>query len=214
MRYVSWVAGCILVLGAGLSYAGQNEGAVISFDLEWDGLVEKGNQRHVVLDMDDMEMEPEEPVSVVLSVYADGVSNLCGYEVIVRFDTTRVSFEKGGYMNVPLFEFDVFSEAELSPMSTPVSVQPKDRSTVGLASGVDLSVGDEAPDGDDKFLGWIKFTTLDSFEGEARFSLALGKLMDPDKNEDEVSVEGVAVLLKGVAVEPYSWGRIKAAMGW
>ncbi|MCK5526586.1 MAG: hypothetical protein KAJ05_05510 [Candidatus Latescibacteria bacterium] len=206
MRFVSWAVVCMWILGAGLSYAGENAGAVFSFDLELDGQAEKVNQEQSELTGRDARD------SVVLSVLADGVSNLCAYAVNVRFDTTQVSFEGGGNTNVTLFEFDVFSEALLSPSFTK-GVDPEDHSIVSLVSAVLPAPGsDTAPDGDGKFLGWLKFTTRDPFEGEARFSLVLGKLKGVDGEWDEVSSEGVVVVLGGVAVEPHSWGQVKATM--
>ena len=207
MRVVSWAVVCMLILTTGLSYAGENAGAVVSFDLELDGQAEKGNQQQSELrgrDAGD---------SVILSVYADGVSNLCGYVVQVRFDTTQVSFVGGDYLNISLLEFDVFSEAGLSKSSAPATVDPEDPSIVALSSAaLPVPGADTAPDGDGKFLGWLKFTTRDPFEGEARFSLVLGKLKGVDGEWDVVPSEGVVVVLGGVAVEPHSWGQIKATM--
>ncbi|MCK5119818.1 MAG: hypothetical protein KAQ78_09545, partial [Candidatus Latescibacteria bacterium] len=157
--------------------------------------------------------------TVLLSVFANGVSNLCGYAVQVRFDTTQVFFVGGDYLNISLLEFDVFSEVGLPKSTTPATLDPQDRSIVQLSSvvpppapGEVFSDEDKAPDGDGKFLGWLKFTTRDPFEGEARFSLVLGNLKGVDGEWDEVSSEGVVVVLGGVAVEPHSWGQVKATM--
>ena len=209
MRYVSWAAVCILFLSAGPSYAGENEGAVISFDLEWDDQAEKGNQKHVHL------KGPGE--SVVLSVYADGISNLVAYALLVRFDTTRMFFaEEAGYTNRDPLEFDVFFEAGLTGLGVPPIADPADTSiiTLGLVvppprAGEVFSDKDKAPDGDGKLLGWMKFTTLDPFEGEARFSLVSARLKGVDGNWDEVSLEGEEPF---IAVELCSWGQIKAMM--
>ena len=207
MRVLSWAVVCMLILGVGLSYAGENAGAVISFDLELDGQLEKGNQQQSELrgrDAGD---------TVILSVYADGVSNLYSYTVSVRFDTTQVSFVEGGYTNMALAEFDVFLAAGLSGTGLPIIGDPDDPSVLPLSSAVlPVPGADKAPDGDGKFLGWLKFTTRDPFEGEARFSLVQGKLRGVDGEWDEVPSEGVVVVLGGVAVEPHSWGQIKATM--
>ena len=211
MRYVSWVVGCILALGVGLSYAGENEGATISFDLERDGEAEMGNQGNEAL----KDIVPGE--SLVLSVYADRVSNLAAYVVSVQFDTTRLSFEDGGYTNFALFERDAFAEAGLTPSTAPVTADPADRSIVALSSAaLPVPAEDKAPDGDGKLLGWVKFTTLDPFEEEARFSSVSAKLKGVDESWDELSSEGVEAVAAApiIAVELGSWGRIKATMGW
>ena len=107
----------------------------------------------------------------------------------------------------------MFSEVGLSKSTTPATVDPEDPSIVALSSAALPAPGsDTAPDGDGKFLGWLKFTTRDPFEGEALFSLVLGKLKGVDGEWDEVSSEGVVVVLGGVAVEPHSWGQVKATM--
>ena len=171
MRHASWVGVCILVLSASLGYAGENEGATISFDLEREGEAEAGNQNNEAL----TDVEPGE--SLVLSVYADGVSNLATYAVWIRFDTTQVSFEGGDYANFDLFERDVFREAGLTPSSSPMALALEDSSIVVFASSVLPVPGeDDAPDGDGKLLAWMKFTTRDTFEGEASFSLISGNL--------------------------------------
>ena len=190
----------LLAIGS-TAWAGENADATITFDLEKKADVEAGDQGNGYI----MNIGPDEVV--VLSIYGHGLSNLKAYTIDLKFEPELVSYVNGGALRISPIEFDVFTAAGLSP--TPAFAVIEDV-VGGAVAVVPPPPAETAPDGEG-FLAWLEFTTSAEFTTAttATFSLDKGMLIGVDAVEDEVAVKPKAYL-NTTAVEPTSWGLIKA----
>ncbi|MCK4417020.1 MAG: hypothetical protein KAV99_02495 [Candidatus Latescibacteria bacterium] len=190
----------LLLIGS-TAWAGENADATITFDLEKEVTAGDGENTSI------MDVGPDEVV--VLSIYGHGLSNLKGYTIDLKFEPDLVSNTGGGFMSFSPLELDVFNSAGLTPSTVGPAVS---EDVVGLGSSVlkDPYTADEAPDGDG-LLAWLKFTTSAEFTTAtiATFSLDKGVLIGVDGANDEVA-DKPSAWLNTTAVEPTSWGQIKA----
>ncbi len=191
----------LLAIGS-TAWAGENADATITFDLEKEGNVVVGDQENGYI----LDVGPNE--TVILSIYGHGLSNLKAYTIDLKFEPDKVAYTGGGFLRLSPLELDVFSGAGLTPSTVGPAVSD---TLVGLGSSVlPAPTADEAPDGDG-LLAWLEFTTSAEFTTAtlATFSLSKGVLIGVDGVEDEVA-EKPKAYLNGTAVEPTSWGQIKA----
>lgn len=191
----------LLAIGS-TAWAGENADATITFDLEKKADLAAGDQENGYI----MDVGPNEVV--VLSIYGHGLSNLKAYTIDLKFEPDKVAYTGGGFLRLSPLETDVFNGAGLTPSTVGPSVSDN---LVGLGSSVlPAPTADEAPDGDG-LLAWLEFTTSADFTTAtiATFSLEKAVLIGVDGVEDEVEVKPTAYL-NTTAVEPTSWGQIKA----
>ena len=195
-RFLVLMVLSLLLIGS-TAWAGENADATITFDLEKEVTAGDGENASI------MDVGPDEVV--VLSIYGHGLSNLKGYTIDLKFEPDLVSYTGGGFLRITPFELDVFSNTG-STVGPAVS-----EDVVGLGSSVlPAPTAEEAPDGDG-LLAWMEFTTSAEFTTAtiATFSLDKGVLIGVDGVNDEVA-DKPSAWLNSTAVEPTSWGQIKA----
>jgi len=203
-----------MVLGlvlAGNVWAGENAGASIMADLEIQGQVQAGYQGNAKLEG----IGPD--VTVVLSIYTKGVSNLIAYTFEIGFDAEELEYVSGGFMNTNPVELGVLSA--WSPSTVGPALKPGTNNIIGGGAAILANPpgADQAPDGDGLLLAVLTFKTKSTFTtgSKAAFWLSALTYKGVDGTEDDVTGNwdpdyALAAINRDIAVENSSWAKIKA----
>ena len=198
----------LFLMASSVVWAGENSGATVALEIELKAQGQSGCQGYWNL----KNVGPEE--SIILSIYGRDVQNLGSYEIRVKFEPDKVALQTAGFSD-PDWDEDYLLEG--TGAFTIKKADPANPDSVYMLSAASIPASEEdAPDGTG-LLCWLEFKTKPDFSTatEAIFTLVKADLIGFDGETDSVvdaSIEqnvGKAYV-NGVAVEPTSWGQIKA----